>query len=423
MGYQVFPTPTAASLPPGATSLVFSGVARQGGFTYTSTSLSAGSKLVYANAGSGKTFVVFGSANNKASLLQSGSYGVVTFSTTETRTTVTDVASFSPTRFSFSTAVGQKTLFTTAAGYLFTITGSISYIGVTTNYTTWSTRATFSTQAGSSTDRNCQLAFGNGVYVAQHGGTNTGTPMLFSTDGINWVSRARVNTDSDAGLGFNGNRFIIRENNQVFISTDGLNWTSNASPSTPYGSLGMFTENGYFLLPSGVNATYRTVMTYSTNGTTWATSTIPGPSSTTGYYSSITYGNGIFVAAGTDSSLFPIAAVSTNLTTWSFVRTNGTTSSGLGYIQYSNGVFYAMWSGDAQANGKYISIDGVNWTTIPAIRGSYSIKFQSDGNKTLAFIDGSGTDDTGSATDGFTVTADGSTPYIELYNMSATNLN
>lgn len=423
MGYQVFPQPSTsgASLPPGATSRIFGGVARKGGFTYTTTSLSSGPKMVYVNGGAGKVFVAYGQSNNLGSIVPNANYGILNFSTTETSLSIRDVGSFSGEQFvPFSSGIGYKTLFSTSLGYLFLTVGSPTILGVTTNFTSWTTRASFGGNGGTQSSVFGQIVGAPGKYLAQNGNTNTGVPLLFSTDGINWTSRDRV-YQSSSYLAYNGTFFILKQTGgAIAVSTDGLNWTTSATQqSISVGVLGIQSGNGFFFSPGGFNQ--KQTVYFSTNGINWSTATTPGPSATTGYYSAISYGNGIFVASGTDSSSWPIIAISTNLSTWSYSRVTATTGTGLGYVQYSNGVFYANWSG--QGNDKYVSIDGVNWTTTNSVQGDFTFDMGSDGNRSYFFLDSSSRDSSNSVQDGFFFTGNNSAPYIEVYNMSDTNLN
>jgi hypothetical protein len=96
----------------------------------------------------------------------------------------------------------------------------------------------------------------------------------------------------------------------------------------------------------------------SPDGTTWTSRTTP----TTGFWSSVTYGNGLFVAVrnvttGTTSDVM----TSPDGITWT-LRTTPNTGSWQN-VTYGYNMFFAM-SSSSTANASMVSYDGVNWSSL-----------------------------------------------------------
>lgn len=68
----------------------------------------------------------------------------------------------------------------------------------------------------------------------------SGTTVITSTDGLNWVERKVDNLEEVEQIFYDGKRFIAYSNEKVFASTDGVNW----SLLTDYIGLGMKFLNG-----------------------------------------------------------------------------------------------------------------------------------------------------------------------------------
>ena len=133
-------------------------------------------------------------------------------------------------------------------------------------------------------------------------------------------------------------------------------WTAGgALPASTFVSLSYGTiGSGVYVAVGGTNAGAK-----STNGSTWISTTLPTLSA--GTYSSVTFGNGYFVAISTGASL--ATAISSNGTTWTAGGnlpagfTTGTS------VAYGNGRFVAIASGGTKT--AYSLNNGTTWTSYP----------------------------------------------------------
>ena len=93
----------------------------------------------------------------------------------------------------------------------------------------------------------------------------------------------------------------------------------------------------------------------SPDGISWTSRTIPSS-----YWSSVAYGNGIFVASGGDGTAISSDGINWNM--YSFFSQAGT-------IVFGNGTFVIVVQ-----NQTYVSVDGINWTATSYIKG-YGLSF------------------------------------------------
>lgn len=238
------------------------------------------------------------------------------------------------------------------------------------------------------------VVYGAGKFVAvAEDGTNR---VMYSANGINWTSANVVEANSwqsiTYGLGDDGvNRFVavaLNGTNRAMYSTDGISWTAVTTPQSnnwyavTYGggkfvalsqsgtNRVMYSTNGitwtlsntqdafswnaitYGLQFSGTN-TFLAVgtdgMNSSSDGITWATVTQPA----TNNWSDTAYGNGTFVAVGTNDNKI---AYGTNVTSLSY--SDNTSATGFRRVAYGNNVFVAI----SLAYVVFYSSDGINWT-------------------------------------------------------------
>lgn len=232
------------------------------------------------------------------------------------------------------------------------------------------------------------LAYGNGRYIAIGAfGTDA---MIYSTDGINWTQgTSPTSTIYTLSYG-NGNFLAISNTGTPYTSTNGVVWTQRTFHTTI--SIGSTYNNarfanGKFIVLDNNNSTTASV---STDGITWSAGTMP----VAGYWSSLTYGNGKYVAIAQSETK---AAYSTDGFSW----TLSTLPSSRNWydIAYGNGRFVAM--------GKYsseiaVSTDGITWTayTIQQYSSFQNITF---GNGKFV-ISSTSSQDMPSSTDGITWT-------------------
>ena len=113
---------------------------------------------------------------------------------------------------------------------------------------------------------------------------------------------------------------------------------------------------------------YSSTAASSTDGITWTERTMPASR----YWSSATYGNGIFVAVTYSSASSPTAASSTDGITWT-TRTLPACAAWYS-ATYGNNTFVAVARSSTSAAS---STDGITWTlrTLPATRNWFSATF------------------------------------------------
>lgn len=107
------------------------------------------------------------------------------------------------------------------------------------------------------------------------------------------------------------------------------------------------------------------VMRSTTDGETWSQGAALQTSGVA-EWSSIAYGNGVYVAVGVMTGwTYGISARSTDLSSWTYSQTGLQTSYSAGHsaqIAFADGVFVATFRNDAR--GVFYSTDGANWTHV-----------------------------------------------------------
>jgi hypothetical protein len=168
------------------------------------------------------------------------------------------------------------------------------------------------------------VAYGSGRFVAA-GGTGgylnpSGSAALAtSEDGITWVDRSAtsgVTTEPTFALIFAAGKFIqVCWHQAPYYSTDGLTWQSgvSASGASLYNhGVGAAYGNGvYVVVGNYIDFGYGGTVLLSTDGIHWTRGTGPA-------FSALAFGNGFFVATGSDTATPPpySSYTSTNGVTW-----------------------------------------------------------------------------------------------------------
>jgi hypothetical protein len=248
--------------------------------------------------------------------------------------------------------------------------------------------------ASDTSDDLSSVTYGNGKFVAVGSDGNT---TFISTDAASWSQGGNGLTISDmTGVTFGSGQFVLVDNGgDIANSTDGLNWAMQASVATglngiAYGN-GFFATVGYggaIYLSSGSNFWFAndsgqannlygigfggglfvapgqagTVLSSSLTETSanpteqnWAlASYAPGTADTSDSLACVAYGNGIYVALGSDGDT---AFTSANGITWT-QGGNGLTYSDITGVTFGNGQFVLVDNGGDIAT----SPDGRNWT-------------------------------------------------------------
>lgn len=222
-----------------------------------------------------------------------------------------------------------------------------------TDGATWTARTMPSAQTWSN------VAYGNSTLVS----VSTTAAAATSTNGTTWTARTMPSSSSWYSVTFGGGIFaaIGLSTAAAATSTNGITWTARTLPSsttwysTSYGG-------GVFVVVS-----YTAAAASSTDGTTWTARTLPP-----GGFTKVTYGTNIFVAIGGTSR----AATSTDGVTWT-ARTLPTTSNFWSSVAYGNGVFVVGSYGVAGLSA--YSTDGITWTSntmpVPHVASEWRIAF------------------------------------------------
>jgi len=251
------------------------------------------------------------------------------------------------------------------------------------------------------------MTYGNGTWLALAGSGQTGA---VSTDGQTWSSIILPSAQSWTGIAYGNGYWVAIASGYGFAAVskaNGAGWRTFALPSTTTWSSITYGNGIFVAVATGTNSA-----AYSTNyGTTWTSATLPGSNLT---WSSVTYGNGLFVAISGGATLSSTAAYSTNGSTWisstlpvsaywtsiaygqqTFIAvssntntpaysTNGSTwySSNIAIsatnIVYGQGVFTALNSGSTTA---YTSEDCLQWNQqVIANATSYACAFGFNGS-------------------------------------------
>jgi photosystem II stability/assembly factor-like uncharacterized protein len=142
------------------------------------------------------------------------------------------------------------------------------------------------------------LTHANGVYVAVG---REGT-VLTSTDALTWTKRVTGTTRQLLRVTFAHNLFIaVGEEGTLLTSPDGVNWTSRVSGTTQHLRRAVSYEGQFAVLGD------RGCLLISPDGVTWTTRIANTPAdkiSTSRQVFDLVYHNGLFLAFGTDGTLF-----------------------------------------------------------------------------------------------------------------------
>lgn len=169
--------------------------------------------------------------------------------------------------------------------------------------------------------------------------------------------------------------------------TKGVDWVTQASPLNQWTSV--VYGNGVFVA-IGKNTTANDVMT-SPDGITWTSRTTPTGKS----WMEVTYGNGLFVAVADGGTAGNRVMTSPDGITWT-LRTTPADSNWTSIV-YGKGLFVA--TATTGANRVMTSADGINWTLRSSpLKGWDSVTF---GNGTFVAVAILGTQQVMTSTDGF----------------------
>jgi hypothetical protein len=181
----------------------------------------------------------------------------------------------------------------------------------------WSTSTmpsfNYNTKAGVETQtahRWSSIAYGGGTYVAltMMRYNNIGSSVATSTDGITWTARS-ISDDIWTDLLYVNNQFIaIGLNGKISTSSDGIGWTTITATSPQNNSIDLdFTTmsygNGFYLAFSSSAALERRYVYTSNNLQSWTRVNLPYVSSSMVDISKILFANGEFYLFNTVNNL------------------------------------------------------------------------------------------------------------------------
>jgi hypothetical protein len=161
------------------------------------------------------------------------------------------------------------------------------------------------------------------------------------------TSSASIFTDGIYSVAYGNDRFVAGGNTRIAYSTNGTTWTSSTGISSSWIVNGITYGTGFVAV--GIRA-----INYSSDGASWniVTDTTFG----TSFINNVAYGGGGYVAVGEDGKM----AYSTDGTSWTAVTNSTFGTSTIYGITYAAGKFVAVGAGGKMA----YSTNGTNWTAV-----------------------------------------------------------
>ena len=200
------------------------------------------------------------------------------------------------------------------------------------------------------------IVYGDGKFVIVGGNAGVRSNYTaYSTDGVNWNKSDNFDDEEFSSIAYGNGKFIATSSYRrgyIYYSTNGYNWSkANLPYSTSWRSIAY--GDGRFVVIDEVNG----YVAWSSEGIDWvSTSSIQRGTS-------ITYGNGKFVAVSLNGSAY----YSTDGTTWD--RVNLLNSGTYKHVTFGMGRFVVV--NDSNQKAAY-SDDGVNWNEITMPHSSYT---------------------------------------------------
>lgn len=203
-----------------------------------------------------------------------------------------------------------------------------------------------------------------GLFVGIDAGNGTSALVITSPDGTTWTHSATISQDTAnffQGITASSSLLVAvtddgPTHDVVATSSDAATWTMRLGSGTGKDWNAVVFAAGQFVAVTGTTLDHQ-VMT-SPDGSTWTLQVTP----TRQTWLAITYGNGLYVAAGVSPSApsRPQIMTSPDGITWT-LRTLPTVTLALHGIAYGNGLFVAVGYGSAGQN-VLTSPDGITWT-------------------------------------------------------------
>jgi hypothetical protein len=211
------------------------------------------------------------------------------------------------------------------------------------------------------------IAYGNGTYVAVGDGTSApNVAVQTSPDGINWTSRQADVTSVWSGVTYGNGLFVAVgvdanwSTGVAMSSPDGINWTSVTLPANTVALTSITFGHGHFVAVGyGLDQQTTQWTLFSPDGVSWSL----GVGGSDGYWKSVTYGNGIFVATGQRGSAPAFNNVMTSSDDGAHWTLRSTSQDQLWVsVAYGNGIFVAV-----SQFGVMTSSDAITWVASPSV--------------------------------------------------------
>ena len=157
---------------------------------------------------------------------------------------------------------------------------------------------------------------------------------------------------------FGGGKFVaVGDAATVSVSTDGIHWANFKAPKSSLTTLASVTSNDGTYVAVGIG-----VRDYSFDGTNWLAAT----PNTSGLWSGVTWGNGMFVSVGTPFSTK--VGISTSITNW--IDYSATNLVYLSSVTYGENIFLGAFT-----NGIFVSPDATNWSKVNSSTGTTNLAY------------------------------------------------
>jgi hypothetical protein len=218
------------------------------------------------------------------------------------------------------------------------------------------------------------VAWNGTMWIAVGNRTGGSSPIVYSRNGINWVSSTNNPVAQVNGVSWNGSYWLIGMNSSPIIqySLDGITWTTAATTVFTIGANAFLWLSSYWIgFGSGTQS-----MIYSNDGLSWTALTNSFGSSATTYCGYWDSASGILVVGGIGNSLSMVYANVTSTTTPTSISFNSLLGNGSpfgtatgscravsynGRIWVAGGIFGTGYTGSPTSNTLAYSYDGKTW--------------------------------------------------------------
>lgn len=190
------------------------------------------------------------------------------------------------------------------------------------------------------------LVAGDGLFVAVGEALDQGV-ILTSLDGETWTSRPGIPKGTVTSVAYGDGMYVAVGSLMTLVSTNGLRWELQGGIGPSY-VWDVAYGNGRFVSTDAGN------LRVSVDGRTWKRASAP-----TGTFTSVTFGAGVFVAAGVSG----VVSASVDGVTWTEVTRIG--SETLRTVLWSDGRFIVGGDGGVIAQSDLLALLPPQWIQVP----------------------------------------------------------